>query len=161
ISSEPSGPAPVSCCRLATVSSPTTPYCAGLAQAWSASAVSSLISPVCPPPREACGAGAVVGLIFPSASLVPATWRSEHGCDALGGAALARCGRAAGVGAAAQCGAAGRPRAGALRGQDLLGHRDLLALGGLVRRGGVLGPAEALPRLLGELQAAVVAVAGV
>src|SRR5699024_8115247 len=84
-----------------------------------------------------------------------------RGGAALGGAALVRCGRAAGVGAAAQCGAAGRPRAGALRGQDLLGHRDLLALGGLVRRGGVLGPAEALPRLLGELQAAVVAVAGV
>src|SRR5699024_1288914 len=62
------------------------------------------------------------------------------GGAALGGAALVRCRGAAGVGAAAQRGAAGRPRAGALRGQDLLGHRDLLALGGLVRRGGVLGP---------------------
>src|SRR5699024_12372262 len=78
-----------------------------------------------------------------------------------GGAAFVRCGGAAGVGAAAQGAAAVRPGTGALRGQDLLGHSDLLALGGLVRARGVLGPAEALPRLLGELQAAVVAVAGV
>src|SRR5699024_1376348 len=95
------------------------------------------------------------------AGLVTLRGGAALGGAALGGAALVRCGRAAGVGAAAQRGAAGRPRAGALRGQDLLGHRELLALGGLVRRGGVLGPAEALPRLLGELQAAVVAVAGV
>src|SRR5699024_10904350 len=50
-----------------------------------------------------------------------------------GGAAFVRCGGAAGVGAAAQGAAAVRPGTGALRGQDILGHSDLLALGGLVR----------------------------
>src|SRR5699024_2694164 len=83
------------------------------------------------------------------------------GLVAVGGAVLLRRRGAAGVGAAAQGTAAVRPGARALRGQDLLGHRDLLALRGLVRARGVLGAAEALPRLLGELQAAVVAVAGV
>src|SRR5690606_4873130 len=70
-------------------------------------------------------------------------------------------GGARGVGAAGERAAAVGPRARALALQDALADRDLLALRGLVGGGGVLGAAVALPGLLRELQAAVVAVAGV
>src|SRR5690625_4835890 len=53
---------------------------------------------------------------------------------------------------------AGRPSAPALTVEHLLSGSDLLAARGLVSTGGVLGAAEGLPRLLGELQAAVVTV---
>src|SRR5699024_9945659 len=56
---------------------------------------------------------------------------------------------------------AGRPGAPALSGLDLLGDVDLLGAGGLVRGGRVLAAAEGLPGARGELQPAVVAVAGV
>src|SRR5690606_4147012 len=54
-----------------------------------------------------------------------------------------------------------RPGPGTLAVQHLLGDGDLLVLGGQVRAGRVAGAAVLLPRGLGELQAAVVAVAGV
>ena len=52
------------------------------------------------------------------------------------------------------------PGADALACEDLPGHGDLLGRGGLVGRGGVPAAAVAEPGLLGELQAAVEAVAG-
>ncbi|CAG6399406.1 hypothetical protein SCOCK_90163 [Actinacidiphila cocklensis] len=60
--------------------------------------------------------------------------------------------------------AAGRragPGARTLQGEQLLGYRDLLVLGGQVGAGGVLQAAGRFPAGLRELQAAVVAVAGV
>ncbi|EDY47610.1 hypothetical protein SSCG_00639 [Streptomyces clavuligerus] len=54
-----------------------------------------------------------------------------------------------------------RPGALALDRQDLLGGEDLLPLGGEVGAGRVVQTAEARPGRLGELEAAVVAVAGV
>src|SRR5699024_8478925 len=56
---------------------------------------------------------------------------------------------------------AGGPGAPALLGLDLLGDVDLLGAAGLVGGGGVLAAAEGPPGLTRELQAAVVAVAGV
>src|SRR5690348_15274472 len=53
-----------------------------------------------------------------------------------------------------------RPGTDALAGQHPLGHGDLLCLGGLVGRRGVLAAAIAKPGLLGELQPTVEAVAG-
>src|SRR5690625_3943304 len=70
-------------------------------------------------------------------------------------------GRAPGVGATGQCHATGGPGARALLGQQHLGRGDLLVLAGQVCALGVLGAADSLPRLLRELQTAVVAVAGV
>src|SRR5690625_5728205 len=61
----------------------------------------------------------------------------------------------------AQLGGAGGPGSPALRGLGLLGDVDLLGTGGLVRGGGVLAAPEGLPGGAGELQSAVVPVAGV
>ena len=60
-----------------------------------------------------------------------------------------------------QSGAAHRPGATALSGQHALGDGDLLVLGGHVRGRGVLAAAVAGPGARRELQAALVAVAGV
>src|SRR5690606_9608948 len=80
----------------------------------------------------------------------------------LGGTAVLRgAGRGAGVSGAGQALAADRPGALALARQDLLGDLDLLGLGGLVGGGGVLRAAVAGPGGGGELQTAVVTVAGV
>src|SRR5699024_11838261 len=57
--------------------------------------------------------------------------------------------------------AAGGPGARALLGEGALGDGDLLGLGGLVGVAGELLPAECPPGRGGELEAAVVAVAGV
>ena len=64
-------------------------------------------------------------------------------------------------GGAGQPSTADRPSAAALAGQHPFGNGDLLIAGGLVRRCGVLAATVSGPRALRELQAAVVAVAGV
>src|SRR5690606_10341708 len=81
----------------------------------------------------------------------------------VGGAAVGlrvRVGAAVGTSEAGALAADG-PGAGTLGVQGALGDRDLLGLGGLVRGGRVLAAAEGGPGGAGELEAAVVAVAGV
>ena len=83
-----------------------------------------------------------------------------------GGGAFTACGLGVRVRATVGLGqaralAAGGPGAGALLVQGALGDGDLLGLGGLVRVARVLVPAKGLPGRRRELQAAVVAVAGV
>ena len=73
-----------------------------------------------------------------------------------GAAARRRCAESRRTGPAAD-----RPGALALGGQHALGDGDLLVLGGQVRGGGVLAAAVRRPGARGELQAAVIAVAGV
>src|SRR5699024_4913797 len=70
--------------------------------------------------------------------------------------------RAAGVALAqAQLGRAGRPRTPTLTVENVLGDRDLLTARCLVGARSVLGAAEGLPGGGGELEATVVAVAGI
>src|SRR5699024_2333602 len=102
--------------------------------------------------------------IFPTPS--PQTGRATLPSGPRNGASaprmsVARSGERVLGSADAQLGGAGGPGSPALRRLGLLGDVDLLGTGGLVRGGGVLAAPEGLPGGAGELQSAVVPIAGV